>query len=95
MSWELIKEMKMGKLKDIYKYEKEFWSDVFGKMGVLVDLMLACKPNHDIDDPDIRWVTDRIEYWQTKDRVLTKDEMLTANLFWKKYGGRHNVMKNG
>ena len=93
----------MGKLEDIYKYEaklsdnfrKEFWSDVFGKMGVLVDLMLACKPNHDIDDPDIRWVTDRIEYWQTKDRVLTKDEMLTANLFWKKYGGRHNVMKNG
>ncbi len=93
----------MGKLKDIYKYEaklsdnfrKEFWSDVFGKLGVLVDLMLECKPNYNIDDPEIRWVTDRIEYWQTKDRVLTKDEMLIANTYWKKYGGRHNVVKNG
>ena len=69
----------------------KFWSDIFDKMGVLVDLMLACKPNHDIDDPEIRWVTDRIEYWQTDDRILTKNEMLTANLYWEKYGGSHNV----
>ena len=73
----------------------KFWSDIFDKMGVLVDLMLACKPNHDIDDPDIRWVTDRIEYWQTDDRILTKNEMLTANLYWEKYGGSHNVVRNG
>ena len=73
----------------------EFWSNVFDKMGVLVDLMLACKPNHNIDDPDIRWVTDRIEYWQTDDRMLTKDEMRVSNNLWKKYGGSHNVVRNG
>ena len=71
----------------------EFWSNIFGKMGVLVDLMLACKPNHDIDDPEIRWVTDRINYWQTDDRILDKNEMLTANLYWKKFGGPHNVVR--
>ena len=48
-----------------------------------------------IDDPEIRWVTDRIEYWQTDDRILTKNEMLTANLYWEKYGGSHNVVRNG
>ena len=73
----------------------EFWSNMFGKLGVLVDLMLECKPNFDIDDPEIRWVTDRIEYWQTDDRILDKNEMLTANLYWKKYGGSHNVVRNG
>ena len=73
----------------------KFWSNIFDKMGVLVDLMLECKGDYDIDDPEIRWVTDRIEYWQTDDRILTKDEMLTANLFWKRYGGSHNVVRNG
>ena len=73
----------------------EFWSNMFGKLGVLVDLMLECKGDYDIDDPEIRWVTDRIEYWQTDDRILTKNEMLTANLYWEKYGGSHNVVRNG
>ena len=53
------------------------------------------KGDYDIDDPEIRWVDDRIKYWQTDDRILTKNEMLTANLYWKTYGGPHNVVKNG
>ena len=73
----------------------EFWSNTFGKLGVLVDLIMECKPNYDIDDPEIRWITDRINYWQTDDRILTKEEMQIANLYWKKYGGQHNVVKNG
>ena len=73
----------------------EFWSDIFGKMGILLDLILACKGDYDIDDPEIRWVDDRIKYWQTNDRILTKNEMLTANLYWKTYGGSHNVVRNG
>ena len=73
----------------------EFWSNIFGKLGVLVDLMLECKPNYDIDDPEIRWVDDRIKYWQTDDRMLTKDEMRVSNNLWKKYGGPHNVVRNG
>ena len=73
----------------------EFWSDVYDKMGILLDLMLACKGDYDIDDPEIRWVDDRIKYWKTNDRILEKNEMLTANLYWKKYGGPHNVVRNG
>ncbi len=64
----------------------EFWSNVFDKMGVLVDLMLECKGDYDIDDPEIRWVSDRIEYWNSEERVLSKGEMEIANLYWKKYG---------
>ena len=40
----------------------------------------------DIDNVDYRWVTDRIEYLEEKDRKLTKNEMLAANMYWKKYG---------
>ena len=73
----------------------EFWNRMFSRMGLLLKLMDACKPNRSIDDPEYRWVEDRIDYWKTTDRMLTKNEMLTANLYWKKYGGPHNVVKNG
>ena len=73
----------------------EFWNKMFSRMGVLLKLMETIKGNYDIDDPEIRWVVDRIEYWNTNDRILDKNEMLTANLYWKKYGGPHNVVKNG
>ena len=69
-----------------------FWSDVYDRMGILLDLMMECKGDYDIDDPEIRWVDDRIKYWQTDDRILTRNEMLTANLYWKTYGGPHNVI---
>ena len=72
-----------------------FWSDVYDRMGILLDLMLECKGDYDIDDPEIRWVDDRIKYWQTDDRMLTKDEMRVSNNLWKKYGGPHNVVRNG
>ena len=73
----------------------EFWNKMFSRMGMLLRLIDACKPNRSIDDPEYRWVEDRIEYWQTTDRMLTKNEMLTANLYWKKFGGPHNVVRNG
>ena len=75
-------------------YSLEFWSDVYDRMGILLDLMLECKGNYDIDDPEIRWVNDRIEYWQNDGRLLDKNEMLTANLYWKKYNGNINVVRN-
>ena len=40
----------------------------------------------DIDNVDYRWVNDRIEYWEKQERLLSKDEMITANNLWKKYG---------
>ena len=73
----------------------EFWNKIFKKMGILLKLIDACKPNRSIDDAEYRWVEDRIEYWDTNDRILEKNEMLTANLYWKKFGGPHNVVKNG
>ena len=39
-----------------------------------------------IDDTEYRWVNDRIEYFDNDKRLLTKDEMQTANELWKKYG---------
>ena len=71
----------------------EFWNSVFRKMDLLLKLMDVCKPNRGIDDSEVRWVEDRIEYWDTNDRILEKNEMLTANLYWKKFGGPHNVRK--
>ena len=88
----------MGKLNDRNDMDNntiEFWGGVFKKMDLLLKLMEVCKPNRDIDDPEVRWVEDRIEYWDTNDRILEKNEMLTANVYWKKYGGPHNVVRNG
>ena len=39
-----------------------------------------------IDDTEYRWVSDRIEYWNAEERILTRDEMQIANLYWNKYG---------
>ena len=30
----------------------EFWSDVYDRMGILLDLMMVCKGDYDIDDPE-------------------------------------------
>ena len=88
----------MGKLNDRNDMEyhtRELWSGVFKKMDLLLKLMDVCKPNLSIDDPEYRWVEDRIEGWGTTDRILTKIEMRRANLYWKRYGGPHNVVRNG
>tara|TARA_B100001250_G_scaffold413806_1_gene449223 strand:- start:2592 stop:2840 length:249 start_codon:yes stop_codon:yes gene_type:complete len=63
----------------------EFWNKVFAKMNTLLVAMETAKGNYDIDDPEIRWVSDRIEYWNSEERVLTKSEMQVGNLYWKKY----------
>ena len=39
-----------------------------------------------IDDTEYRWVSDRIEYYESEDRLLTKEEMTMANEMWEKYG---------
>ena len=62
-----------------------FWNKMFAKMNTLLVAMETAKGNYDIDDPEIRWVTDRIEYWNSEERVLTPQEMSVANHYWKKY----------
>ncbi len=65
---------------------KSFWREMFGKLrklGTAIEMKLGS--SMDIDNPDYRWVSDRIEYFDEKQRLLTKAEMDTANALWRKY----------
>jgi len=68
------------------KYDT-FWGKVLMKLKKLATAIeMYYGTEMDIDNVDYRWVTDRIEYLEEKDRKLTKNEMLAANMYWKKYG---------
>ena len=64
---------------------REFWNKMFAKMNTLLVAMETSKGNYDIDDPEIRWVSDRIEYWNSEERIMSTEEMSVANHYWKKY----------
>ena len=69
------------------KIDRKFWDMVFGKLKKLgTAIEMAKGPGMSIDDTEYFWVNDRIEYYETNGRLLTKEEMKTANLLWKKYG---------
>ena len=81
--------MKGTRLKDVLDDKPTFqkWREIFGKMRKLGTAIEMSKgPGMSIDDLDYRWVNDRIEYFDNDKRLLTKDEMQTANELWKKYG---------
>ena len=78
--------MKGTRLKDVLDEEvfaKSFWDKVFKKMRLL--LIKIENTNPSIDDTDLRWVSDRCEYYESKERLLTKDEMLVANNLYMKF----------
>ena len=64
----------------------KFWNGIFAKMNQLLIKIEATNPS--IDDLELRWVSDRIEYWNSEQRVLTKSEMQIGNLYWKKYNSK-------
>ena len=67
-------------------FNKTFWDSVFAKLrklGTQIEMKLG--PSMNIDDVDYRWVNDRIEYYESEERLLTKEEMQVANVYWKKY----------
>ena len=69
------------------KFDKSVWDVIFGKLkklGTAIEMYYGDKMN--IDEPDYRWVTDRIEYYEGEERLLTKSEMEHANELWNKYG---------
>ena len=73
--------------KGVNPKHREFWDRVFGKLkklGTAIEMYFG--PSMNIDQPDYRWVNDRIEYYEGEERLLTKEEMTTANELWKKYG---------
>ena len=82
--------MKGTRLKDVLGnkvFNKEKWDMLFGKFKKLATAIEMSKgPGMSIDDIEYRWVNDRIEYFDNDKRLLTKDEMQTANELWKKYG---------
>ena len=77
------------------KINLDFWDKIFSKMNTLLVLVKELKGNYDMDDTEIRWVEDRIQYWNDQGRMLTKDEMLVSNNLWQKYNGPINVVRNG
>ena len=69
------------------KIDRKFWDMVFGKLKKLgTAIEMAKGPGMSIDDMEYRWVDDRIKHYEKNDRLLTKQEMDIANLYWKKYG---------
>ena len=77
------------RLQDVLDDKPTFqkWREIFGKMRKLGTAIEMSKgPGMSIDDTEYRWVNDRIEYFDNDKRLLTKDEMQTANELWKKYG---------
>ena len=69
------------------KIDRKFWDMVFGKLkklGTAIEMYYGVKM--DIDNQEYRWIDDRIKYYEKNDRLLTKQEMSIANLYWKKYG---------
>ena len=80
--------MKSSKLKDILDFDKTKWDMIFGKLkklGTAIEMYYGVKM--DIDNQEYRWVDDRIKYYESEERLLTKQEMDIANLYWKKYSG--------
>ena len=64
----------------------EFWNTMFAKMNNLLKHIEDYKgPKMSIDDIEYRWVQNRIEYWNSEERVLIKEEMKVANKMWNKY----------
>ena len=68
------------------KIDRKFWDMVFGKLkklGTAIEMYYGVKM--DIDNQEYRWVDDRIQYYEKDNRLLSKQEMQIANLYWKKY----------
>ena len=62
------------------------WDIIFGKMKKLATAIeMYYGGDMDIDNQEYRWVDDRIRYYENDYRLLTKQEMQIANLYWKKY----------
>ena len=67
-------------------FNKDKWDMIFGKLkklGTAIEMYYG--GDMDIDNQEYRWIDDRIKYYEMNYRLLTKQEMSIANLYWKKY----------
>ena len=62
-------------------------NEVLNKMGRLLRLIEETNPS--IDDPELRWVEGQIDKFnegsQYYGQPITKNDLLAANVYWKKY----------
>ena len=62
-------------------------NEVLNKFGRLLRLIESTTPS--IDDPELRWVEHQIEKFDEGTsyygKPITKNDLLQANLYWKKY----------
>jgi hypothetical protein len=62
------------------------WDMIFGKMKKLATAIEHYYGGDmDIDNLEYRWVDDRIKHYEKRNRLLNKQEMRIANLYWRKY----------
>ena len=67
--------------------DKRFWNKIFFKMNNLLVAIETYKGSSmSIDDTEYRWGQDRIEYYESEERLLNKEDMTIANELWRKYG---------
>ncbi len=80
--------MKPTKTADTDRFRGDtFWGGVLMKLKKLGTAMEMKKgPKMNIDDPEYRWVDDRINYLEKDGRKLSTEEMQIANTYWKMYG---------
>jgi len=83
------------RLKDVLDekpLDKKQWDIIIGKLkklGTAIEMFYG--PEMDIDNVDYRFVNDRIEYYETKGRLLNKTDMLVCNKLWSKYDKKRNI----
>ena len=65
-------------------------NEILNKFMRLHRIMEDAKGNYNIDDFEMRWVQSRLDMLGDK-RKLEKNDLLTANLYWKKYTKQEKV----
>ena len=62
-------------------------NEVLNKLGRLLRLISSTNPS--MDDPELRWVETQIQKFDEGSdnygKPITKNDLLKANLYWKKY----------
>ena len=60
-------------------------AEIYDKFVLLYQKMESTNPN--IDNAELRWVENKIEKMEDGYEP-TKDDLMTANLYWKKYNNK-------
>ena len=74
------------RLKDVLDtFDTKGLGKIYDKFVTLYEKIESTNPN--IDDFELRWVENKIEKMEDGYEP-TKDDLMTANLYWKKYNNK-------